>query len=738
MANNILPFRLGSALKALAEAAGDIAAGDRYRKIPFIERNGSAGQLARALDAVRRSLVEADGAVAEGEAESEHEAQRRASVDSFVGKFERTASGVQHSLADAAQAMRGAATDLVGQVGTMSQRSRKVEESAATVSREMGGFAAATAQLDASLADLEGRVNRTAEVVSRTVVQVDAANTTIHSLSEAADRIGGMAQTISDIARQTRMLALNATIEATRAGEAGKGFAVVAAEVKNLVGETEKVTADIDNRAGEIRAAAKDTVAAMASITQAMRDVDSLVVAVVSAMHQQSAASCAISAGVRTTAKEADGTIGSIREVAAAAQQTGHEAGAVRQASESLAAQSGALGSAIATFLDDLDHGAIRIGILHSLSGGSAVGERPLKDVLRMEVKALNDRGGLLGRPVEALVYNPRSEPERYAELAERALATDHVAALFGAWSSTSRKAVLPVLDRHDGLLFYPSQYEGGERHARVIYCGAPPNQQLLPAIRFLMSPEGGGFRRFFLVGNDTLYPRLTHRVLSDFLTGEGVAARAIREKLLPVGAEDWSGVAAEIHRFAAADGGRALVVSTVGGAANFYFFRDLGPLNGHRTPAPVLTVSIGEAEAALMDAKLLAGHMVAWNYLMAVDTPENRAFLADWRRYSGRADAVANDAMEASVLAFRLWAEAVERAGTTAPDAVRRMLSGARIRSLTGFDVTVDPAINHLHKPAMVGRIRGDGSIDIVWRSAGPIAPELTEGETAMLDAAD
>jgi len=587
-------------------------------------------------------------------------------------------------------------------------------------SNEVGTLAGATRQLDQSLEELERQASRTASVIAEAVGRVDAADTVIRGLSESADRIGGMAHVISDIAGQTRMLALNATIEAARAGEAGRGFAVVAGEVKNLVGETEKATADIDGYAGEIRKAASETMEAMAAIGQAMRHVNEMVGAVAAATHQQSAASRAIASGVDNTAAEAEEMSRAIHDVAAATEQTRTEAGSVHHAAEGLAAQSERLRAAVTTFLDDLDHGAVRVGILHSLTGGSAVGERPLKDVLRIEIDALNARGGLLGRPVEALVYNPRSQAERYGELAVQALAQDKVQALFGTWSSTSRKAVLPVLARHDGLLFYPSQYEGAEQDARVVYGGAPPNQQLLPAIRHLMSRDGGGFRRFFLVGNDTLYPKETNRVLRDFLAAESVPGSAVVERLLPVGADDWSRIAAEIRAFAKASGGPGLVVSTVGGDSNFYFFREL-----QGSGVPVLTVSIGEAEAAEMNPATLAGTMVAWNYLMSVDTPENRDYLARWRAFQNDPKAVLNDAMEATLLAFRLWVKAVETAGTTNPAAVRAALPGLAVRSLTGLDVFVDAKNGHLHKPAMVGRLKGDGSIDILWRSSGLIAPD-------------
>jgi len=704
---------------ALATTAAALAAGDRHLKVPYLEAAGDSGKLAKALDELRRGLIEADAAIAEQEAAGEHRQQRQKAVEMFVARLESTVDGVQRSLDQAAEGMRAAAIGLVEQSGTVSERSLGMESAAATASRETATLAEAAGQMDSSLGDIDGRVREAAGIVAGAVQLVDRADSTIGGLARAADGIGNLAGAIGAIAGQTRMLALNATIEAARAGELGKGFAVVADEVKSLVGGIDRAVADIAAQTADIRKAVENAVAVTGDIAGAMHRIDGVVAAVAGAVAQQATSSRAITEAARTTAGEADRITAGIRDVAAATAQTRQDSGAVRDSAEGLASQSQALKAAVTTFLDDLDHGAIRVGILHSLSGGSAVGERPLKDVLMLEVARLNAAGGILGRPVEPFIYNPRSDAELTARLADKALSEDHCRALFGGWSSTSRKAMIPVLERHDGLLFYPSQYEGLEASAHIVYTGAPPNQQLLPAISALMSPEHGGYRRFFLVGNDTLYPKATHQVLKTFLAGQGIQAGAVKEILLPVGADDWSAAVRDIKAFAQGSGGPALVVSTVGGDSNFYFFRQM-----EGAGVPVLTVSIGEAEAALMDSRLLAGHMAAWTYLMAVDSPENKDFLAGWRAHAGN-DAVVNDAMEASLLGLRLWAQAVEKAGSCEPAAVRAALPGLSTRSLTGFDVHVDPANRHLHKPAFLGRLEADRSIRILWRSPGLIRPE-------------
>ena len=226
------PRFLNGSLRALAAAAEEIAAGSRYCKVPCLGQAGAAGHLAQALDRLRHQLLEADGAMAEREADGEHEEQRRASLELFVTRFETAVAGVQSSLSGAAGEMRTAATALAEQAGRVSERSQAVESSARATTQEVGTLAQATGQLDQSLAELEGRAGHAAEGIVSAVGRIDAADTVIRGLASAAEQIGGMAHVIADIAGQTRMLALNATIEAARAGEAGRGFAVVASEVK--------------------------------------------------------------------------------------------------------------------------------------------------------------------------------------------------------------------------------------------------------------------------------------------------------------------------------------------------------------------------------------------------------------------------------------------------------------------------------------------------------------------------
>ncbi len=344
--------------------------------------------------------------------------------------------------------------------------------------------------------------------------------------------------------------------------------------------------------------------------------------------------------------------------------------------------------------------------------------ERPLQELLVMLIEQQNARGGLLGRPLEPVIVNPHSDTKAYGDLARELIVDDKVAAIFGCWSSASRKEVLPVLERHNALLFYPSQYEGQEASPNVVYTGATPPQQAIPAVDFLLAK---GITRFFLVGTDYIYPRTTNAILRGYLQSRELVA--IAERYTALGQEDWSKIVDAIRRFA--KGGRTAIVATVSGDANLHFFRELARQKLTADVIPVMSLSINEAELPALARSNVAGHYVAWNYLHALDRDENHAFIGEWRRFSGDPSAVTNDPMEATWIGFHLWAAAVEAAGTTETDKVRAALAGRHIAAPGGFTVWMDGDTHHLHKPVMIGRIGGDGSIAPVSVSTGLVPPE-------------
>ena len=250
----------------------------------------------------------------------------------------------------------------------------------------------------------------------------------------------------------------------------------------------------------------------------------------------------------------------------------------------------------------------VKVGVLHSLSGTMAISETSLKDVSLMAIEEINAKGGLLGKQIEPIVVDPASNWPLFAEKARQLLTKDKVAAVFGCWTSVSRKSVLPVFEELNGLLFYPVQYEGEELSQNVFYTGAAPNQQAIPAVEYLMSKEGGGATRFFLLGTDYVYPRTTNKILRAFLKKKGIPESDIQEIYTPFGHNDYQTIVAQIKSFGA--GGRTAVISTINGDSNVPFYKELGNQGLKATDIPVIAFSVGEEELRGIDTKPLVGHL--------------------------------------------------------------------------------------------------------------------------------
>ena len=387
---------------------------------------------------------------------------------------------------------------------------------------------------------------------------------------------------------------------------------------------------------------------------------------------------------------------------------------------------------------DAQTQGTIKIGVLHSLSGTMAISETTLKDTILMMVDDINKKGGLLGKKVEAVVVDPASNWPLFAEKARDLLAKEKVAAVFGCWTSVSRKSVLPVFEELNGLLFYPVQYEGEESSRNVFYTGAAPNQQAIPAVEYLMSAEGGNVKRWVLEGTDYVYPRTTNKILEAFLKAKGVAADDIKINYTPFGYSDWQTEVAAIKKFAAG-GKKTAVVSTINGDANVPFYKELSNAGIKASDIPVVAFSVGEEELAGIDTKNLVGHLAAWNYFESVKNPTNDAFIKQWHDFIKNPKRVTNDPMEAHFIGFKMWAQAVRQAGTTDVDAVRQAMYGQKVKAPGGFVSTMNTN-HHLSKPVMIGEIRPDGQFDVVWQTKEPIkadawSPHLPEDKGKIAD---
>ncbi|WOD12004.1 urea ABC transporter substrate-binding protein [Pseudomonas sp. NyZ704] len=369
----------------------------------------------------------------------------------------------------------------------------------------------------------------------------------------------------------------------------------------------------------------------------------------------------------------------------------------------------GALGVACSMALSSLAVQAeetIKVGVLHSLTGTMAISETTLRDTMLMLIEEQNKKGGLLGKQLEAVDVDPASDWPLFAERTRELLEQHEVDAIFGCWTSVSRKSVLPVIEELNGILFYPVQYEGEESSRNVFYTGAAPNQQAIPAVDYLKDELG--IERWVLAGTDYVYPRTTNRILEAYLKANGVAEEDILINYTPFGHSDWQNIVSEIKRFGSA-GKATAVVSTINGDANVPFYRELGNQNVSAEDIPVIAFSVGEEELSGIDTAPLVGHMAAWNYFMSEETPENEAFIKTWHEFTKDTDRVTNDPMEAHYIGFNMWVKAVEKAGTTDVDKVIDAMVGIEVPNLTGGMSTMLPN-HHITKPVLIGEIQDDG----------------------------
>jgi urea transport system substrate-binding protein len=363
--------------------------------------------------------------------------------------------------------------------------------------------------------------------------------------------------------------------------------------------------------------------------------------------------------------------------------------------------------------------GPIKVGILHSLTGTMAISETSLKDVELMAIEEINKAGGVLGSKIEPIVEDPESKfTSVFPEKAKKLLLRDEVAAVFGCWTSVSRKNVLPVFEEYNGLLFYPVQYEGNECSKNVVYTGAAPNQQILPAVEWLMSREGGSKKRFYLLGSDYIFPRTANLIIVKYLKSKGM--EAVAEKYTPLGHLEYQNVVQDIKK-AEPD----VIFSTINGDSNVNFYNELAAQGITADKIPVVAVSVGEDELRGLDPAKVKGHYAAWNYFQSIDTPKNKEFIKNFRDFCKDQTRVTDDPIEAAYFQVYFWKLAVEKAGSTDVDAVREALKSGIEFDAPGGLVKVDPKTQHTYKTFRMGKTRGDKQFDVIYTSPKPIEPE-------------
>jgi urea transport system substrate-binding protein len=370
----------------------------------------------------------------------------------------------------------------------------------------------------------------------------------------------------------------------------------------------------------------------------------------------------------------------------------------------------------------------VKIGVLHSLSGTMAISEVSLRDAVQMAVDEINAKGGVLGKQIEPVIVDPASDWDLFAEKAKELLIDKKVSAVFGCWTSVSRKSVLPVFEQNNGLLFYPVQYEGEECSNSVIYTGATPNQQLIPAAEYLMSEKGGGYKKFYLLGTDYVFPRTANKILKAYLLSKGIPKENIIEEYTPFHHQDYQTIISKVKRFAA--DGKACILSTINGDSNVPFYKEFANQGLSSATCPIMAFSVAEDELRSMDTEFLVGHLAAWNYFQSNDLPENKKFVADFKAFCakkglpGGDKRVTDDPICWAYTGVYLWAKAAEKAGSFEVSKVRNALYGLDYPSPDGL-VKMDPRNHHLAKPVVIGEIKPDGQFDIIWKSEGLVDPQ-------------
>ncbi|MGB3486208.1 MAG: urea ABC transporter substrate-binding protein [Mycobacterium sp.] len=361
----------------------------------------------------------------------------------------------------------------------------------------------------------------------------------------------------------------------------------------------------------------------------------------------------------------------------------------------------------------DTDGPTIKVGSLNSLSGTMAISEVTVRDAIKLAVDEINAGGGVLGKQIELIGEDGASEPTVFAEKAEKLISSDCVAAVFGGWTSSSRKAMLPVFESADSLLYYPVQYEGLEASPNIFYTGATTNQQIVPALDYLKEQ---GVTSLYLVGSDYVFPQTANRIIKAYAEANGIAI--LGEDYTPLGSTDFSTIVNKV-RTAGADA----VFNTLNGDSNVAFFREYKNVGLTPEIMPVVSVSIAEEEVGGIGVENIAGQLTAWDYYQTIDTPVNNAFVEAYKNAYG-ADKPTSDPMEAAYTSVYLWKNTAEKAGAFDTKAIQDNADGVTFDAPEGL-VTIDGGNHHITKTARIGEIRPDGLIYTVWESPGPIEPD-------------
>ncbi len=361
----------------------------------------------------------------------------------------------------------------------------------------------------------------------------------------------------------------------------------------------------------------------------------------------------------------------------------------------------------------DGDAGTVPVGVLHSLTGTMSISEVSVRDATLLAIEEINKAGGVLGKQIKPIVEDGASDWPTFAEKTKKLLQKDKAAVIFGGWTSSSRKAVLPVVEQNKGLFFYPVQYEGLEASPNIFYTGATTNQQIVPAVTWLLQNKG---KTFFLLGSDYVFPRTANKIIKEQLKAEG--GTLIAEEYTPLGHTDYNTIISKIKKEKP-----DIVFNTLNGDSNVAFFKQLKDAGISASDLTTLSVSVAEEEIRGIGASVLEGHYAAWNYYQTTDTPENRKFVKAYKAKYGQ-DRVTDDPIEAGYFGVYLWAEAVKKAGSFEVDKVKEAAKGLEFNA-PGGKVKIDGDNQHVFKTVRIGQVQADGQFKEVWNSGQPVKPD-------------
>jgi urea transport system substrate-binding protein len=354
----------------------------------------------------------------------------------------------------------------------------------------------------------------------------------------------------------------------------------------------------------------------------------------------------------------------------------------------------------------------VKVGVLQSLSGTMAISEVTVKNAEMMAIAEINAAGGVMGQKIVPVVEDGASDPAIFSQKATKLVQSDGVATVFGGWTSASRKAMLPVFQRLKNLLWYPVQFEGNECSPNIMYSGAQPNQQIVPALSWA---EQKGYKSYFLIGSDYVFPRTANLILKKHIAKDKLSV--VGEEYVPLGGTDFSAVIAKIQAAKP-----AIIFSTLNGDSNVSFFKQMSAAGLPPTKLPVMSFSIGEQEAQAMGPSLVKDSYAGWNYFQSLPGDANKKFVAAYQAKFGK-NAAITDPMVHGYLDVYVWKAAVEKARSFDVDKVRAAAVGLAVPSPMGV---VKFATNQsLYQPALVGKLDAKGQFAIEWQSKGPIAPD-------------